>query len=162
MWQYLRHVRRQLMIGCGLLLVALEAGGCSPYQIEGLVVPGRMSEVLVLDADDQRLDGQGLEGVSVELTLEPKSMSPKPLKTVVTDGEGRFVVPVDKLGGGVLEYEVAVHCSIEGFQTAYQTLQLPWRGKRLLITMAVGRDTFQPKTDILRETQDMAEELLQK
>ena len=145
-----------------MLLVAVGAGGCSPYQIEGLVVPGRTSEVLMLDADDERLDGPGLDGASVELTLEPQSMSPKPMKTVVTDGEGRFVVPVDKLGAGFLEYEVAVYCGSEGFQTAYQTLRLPPRGKRLLITMAVGRDTFQPKTDILQETRDMAEELLKK
>lgn len=151
---------RRVLVAGSLMLIVTVCFGCRPYQIEGLVVIGGVSEVTVVAEGDPRLRARGIEGASVELTVDPKSMRPRRLAAVMTDRDGRFVMPIDELGAGFLEYKLAVRCSIDGYQTAYQTLKLPSRSKSLLITIAAGRDTFQPKTDILRETMDEADGLL--
>ena len=163
MVQYLTNRCRRRWFGCVLLLAtAAWSGGCSPYQIEGLVVPGAVGEVLLLDDNDQRLRMAGIAGAAVDLTIDPSSMRPKLIGKFATDEDGRFTIPVDALGAGLLEYEVAVTCSAQGHQTVYQTMQMPARRKRLLVVMVPGRDTYRPKNDILKETRKMADELLKR
>ena len=159
---YLTSVCRRRWVAPGLLLAAAWSLGCSPYQIEGLVVPGGRSEVLVLDEHDQRLTAEGIAGATVALTVDPSSIDPRPIAQVVTDGEGRFVIPIDEFGAGLLEYQVAVCCRVRGYERAYQVLQMPSRRRRLLIVMAAGRDRHGQRMDILRETQDLADDLLNK
>ena len=140
----------------------LASVGCQPYQLTGVVLAGAEAKVLAVSADDTRLKTFGLDGATVDVTVDPASMQPHMIGVFSTDRDGRFEIPVDALGAGFLEYELAVCCRAEGYQTVYQTIQMPSRRKKLLIVMVAGRDTYEPKKDILEETQKLADELLKK
>lgn len=162
----MRHLHqmdsKRFAVGVCLLTCVVMSGGCGSYQLTGIVIAGEKSEALVLPTNDTRLHAPGIEGATVELAIDPSSMRPRPIPAVVTDSYGRFQIPVEALGAGVLEYELAVCCRAKGYETVYQTIQLPRRGRDVLISMVVGRDTYRPKTDILEETQQLADELLKK
>ena len=145
-----------------LAIGVLVSVGCQPYQLTGVVMAGAKARVMAVSADDERLAIFGLDGATVDVTVDPSSMQPRMIGVFSTDRDGRFEIPVDALGAGFLEYELAVCCRAEGYQTVYQTIQMPSRRKRLLIVMVAGRDTYEPTKDILEETQKLADELLKK
>jgi len=145
-----------------LAIGVLASIGCQPYQLTGMVTAGAKPEALAVSADDARFKTFGLEGANVEVTIDPLSMQPRVIGVFSTDRDGRFEIPIDALGAGFLEYELAICCRAEGYQTVYQTIQMPSRRKKLLIVMVAGRDTYEPKKDILKETQKLADELLKK
>ena len=135
---------------CTLQLAWL--GGCQMYEMRGLVVEGGTPAVLVLQKDDPRLDQPGLESAVIELTLDPATLSPKPVGMVMTDAEGRFTARIDEIGVGFLEYELGVMTRLQAHRPLYQTLPLPRPSRRLLIVMAPGKDMSMPKRDLIGET----------
>ncbi|MFG0248993.1 MAG: hypothetical protein ACF8OB_08915, partial [Phycisphaeraceae bacterium JB051] len=81
-----------------LLLVGITVGGCSPYQLHGRVVVGSEQLITVVTDNDARLQEEPLAGATIELTLDPSSISPKRLGTVVSDGNGDFMLDVEAMG----------------------------------------------------------------
>jgi len=142
-----------------LLLLSLLATGCSSYQLQGTVVQGPQSMVLVVSKDDPRLDIPGVSGASVAFTIDPRSLNANMLPPEMTDQQGRFVVDVPHLGAGMLEYELEVLCRAPGFVAAARNMKLPSASKRLLIVMSPGTDTYRQQNDILGETLEMGRQL---
>ena len=135
-----------------LAVTAVAGGGCQAHRIQGLIVQGPTPTVVIVDKDDEQLDRHGLAGAVVELTLDPNSMSPKVLGTVITDATGRFQIPIDAFGVGVLEYDLGMLCRLGDHQPVYQTMRLPASGKCVLVVMAPGRDATHEVQDLIAET----------
>lgn len=147
-------------IGRILLLATSVAllSGCQ-YHMQGTVVSGAASSVEVVDSDDSRLAQPGLAGVTVEATLDPSEMKPIPQAPVSSDGTGRFAMPIQATGAGVLQYQALVVARLSGCKPATQLIALPGPGQRLLITLAPGVDVYRPKENLLRETLRLGETL---
>ncbi|MEX0777298.1 MAG: hypothetical protein WD042_16460 [Phycisphaeraceae bacterium] len=142
-----------------LIATALLLPACSACRLQGVTVEGAAPAVLFVDADDPRLKGPVVGETAVTVTLDPKEMHPRNLGTRPADDQGRFSFPIDAGGAGFLEYEIQVVARKAGYQTAAAFLPLPGSGQRLLIIMAIGRDTYQAETDILQETIDIGRRL---
>jgi len=149
-------------MGCACLLIAL-IPGCSPYQIQVRVIEGTNGYISEVGPFESRLDDQatpGLAGVKVQLTIDPKSISPKPVGQFMTDGNGWFTAPVRELGAGVLNYELGILAQANGYKSVFQDMALPAKGRRLLIVMVPGKDTRPPPRDFLEQTKSIGEQLL--
>ncbi len=139
-----------------VVLLMLVCHGCSPYELRGTVMTGPGAAVVIANANDVRFEDAGLAGASVELVLDPNSISPQRLGTVQTDSQGRFQMGVDALGAGRFqEYNLGLIVTAKGHRNLWRTLKLPMAGKMLLITLrpgAAGRGDPSPPEDILGET----------
>lgn len=138
-----------------LMLVSLILTGCSNYAIQGRVVRGSTASIQLVDKNDPRLteDNPTGGGAVVQGVLEPNTPSEtQSLRQVVTNGQGRFAIPVDALGSGFLEYEAMLIARREGHQGAMRTIDLPRRGQRVLITLPLGRDTLRVPEGFLDQT----------
>ncbi len=145
-----------------LMLAALCLVGCHSYQLQGVVIEGPSSTVLVVDETDPRLsEGDALPMASVDIVIDPDKLSRKSLPRGISDVDGRFSVPVDEPGAGFLEYDIRVLIRRSGFNSAVQDLRIPGPNKRLLITLVNGEDLYQPDPqDIVEETLEMSEPYL--
>lgn len=128
-----------------LLLLAPMLVGCGGgYAIQGRVIRGPIATVLIVDRDDPRITESNPSAGSavIEGIFEPNTPSERQsLGRTVADGQGRFSIPVDAFGAGLLEYEAQLLVRREGHQAAIDTIDLPSRRKRVLITLPLGRDT---------------------
>ncbi len=129
-------------IAClGLFVTLLALAGCDGYRLQGRVVAGEVSYIEVVDKDDPRLSiAPPIGGVSVGAVIDPGSLDREDLGTVTTAPDGSFSIPISSFGAGLLEYEVGVRARRGGFATAEHFFPLPSDSKRLLVTLAPGRD----------------------
>ncbi len=130
------------------------AAGCSPYVLQGVVVRTDASAVNATrwDGHPDTLPGATMSGVNVEVVFEPRTTRPRKLGMVLTDDQGRFVMPIDESGAGFMEYEVMVVARAPGYRPSWRIMRLPARGEYLVIQMAPGRDEGGPPVDMLEET----------
>lgn len=120
--------------------------GCSGrYAIEGRVIRGAVPSIEVVDGDDPRLTEPNATGggAVVQAILEPDTPTERQvLGKQVTNGQGYFAIPVDAFGSSFLEYEAQLIARREGHQGTLGTIDLPRFGRRVLITLPLGRDTL--------------------
>jgi hypothetical protein len=126
-----------------LALAALLLAGCD-YELQGVVVTGAVPEVRVVSRDDPRLQQGGLVHAQVVGTIDPESLNAERLRAVVTDEQGRFTLPVDATGAGMLEYKLGLFVRHTGFSPTEDTIDLPPSRKRLLIVLSPGEDKQPP------------------
>jgi len=143
-----------------IVLAVLSCCGCGSYQLAGVIVESTSGSVEVISQSDNRATKQGISGASLELTLDPTSMSPKTIAIVTTDADGRFKVDVDELGAGFLKYRLAILGQAEGYKTHYQEISMPPNGKLLYITLEAGKDQYRPPSDLLHDTLKIGNDLL--
>lgn len=137
-----------------LLLVSLILVGCSSYAIQGRVLRGSSASIQIVDKNDSRFteDNPTGGGAVIQGILEPNTPSEKQsLGQVVTDGQGRFSMPVNAAGSGFLEYEATLIARREGHQGTMRTIMLPRSGQRVLITLPLGADTLRVPKRLLDE-----------
>jgi|GEM_PF-1911625 len=152
---------RVLLIGL-LIFCVMQLTACGPYQLRGSVVQGDRSGVWVVHKDDSRLKKMTLQRVSVEVTLDPSSMSPKQLGVAQTDVSGQFDMIVDAMGAGSWqEYDLGILVRHEGYRDLWQTLEMPPRDKRLLIVISPGKGGNLPPTDILKESMELKDKFME-
>ncbi len=143
-----------------LLLLLPTLAACS-YQLQGVVIEGPAPEVLVVESNDRRLNEPGLRRARIEVTIDPRAMKPHYMEPVACDEGGRFAIPLSEMGAGSFqEYQVRVICRAEGYTASAREMPLPGFGKRLVIVMAQGRDTFRAEGDMLRETLKLGDQLM--
>jgi len=144
------------------LMAALALAGCTPYALHGVVVAGDTPAVQWVVPDDPRLAAPGLASARVTAWLDPERLSPERVGEVTTDGAGRFALPINASGAGVLMMDVEVRGQRppdHGSATA--VLELPRRGRRLLITLKPGPDADpRPAGNVLDQTLRSAEPFL--
>ncbi len=139
------------LLSLAVLLLTLPA--CSTYKLQGTTIIGNRAGVFIVDADDPRLRGDIVDDSTVEVTIDASSLRPKPLPLTPTDDKGKFELEIDEPGAGVLEYTAGILARAPKFQHVYQEVKLPSAGKRVLIVMTPGRDTYQPKEDLYKESE---------
>jgi len=131
-----------------LLTVAFILPGCGPYLLKGRVIAGDSPHVLVVPNSDTRLDeSPGIPGATISLRLDPNSLGGRELADGMTDGDGRFAIPINEFGAGLLEYEIGVRVRQRGHNTAYDVIDMPGSGLRVLVILPRGADEFQKPYD---------------
>ncbi len=114
-----------------------------------------MSSISVVSKNDERLADHHTypaTGVVIEAVIDPDAMRPIDLGQATVDRDGRFSLPVNVTGAGVLEYQVEITVRGRGYAPIRQSMRLPSGNKRLLITMSQGRDAPLDKPDVIRES----------
>ncbi|BAM05265.1 hypothetical protein [Phycisphaera mikurensis] len=136
-----------------LLIAQLLAAGCSPYALRGRVVEGAPAGVEVVRADDPRLVSRPpLPEVRLALAENPQRLNRRDAGNAVSGPDGWFELRPDVAGAGVLRIDAGLEARRQGFAPAVGFFPLPGRGKRVLVTMPVGRDRSASPTDFLDET----------
>ena len=153
-----RHGR---VMAVAYVLSMIAVGGCAKYRLQGVVVIGDAGAVLVVDHDDPRLDQIGLSGAVLDLTMDPNSLRPTSFGPSMTDERGRFDITIDQLGAGFLEYELGILCRLNGYRSLSQNLPMPSSRRWLLVMMTKGRDTHPVGQDVLQETLEWKDRLLE-
>lgn len=137
-----------------LMLMLVGLTGCAPYALRGAVVSGHAPSVQWVQANDPRLAEPGLASARVSVWLDPDRLTPEKLGEVTTGGDGTFSMPIHTAGAGVLIMDIKVRGQRPpDHGSATQNLNLPHRGKHLLITLAPGPDTDpRPEGNLLERT----------
>ncbi|MEX2673507.1 MAG: hypothetical protein WD294_15515 [Phycisphaeraceae bacterium] len=125
-----------------LLVASVLLTGCGSYAFQGRVIHGSNPEIVVVDRDDARLEGSGVPGASVRLTLDPESLGRKILPGQTTRPDGTFSIPVDEFGAGTLEYNAGLLVRKDGHEAAHSNFPLPRSNERVLIVLPRGNDTY--------------------
>lgn len=148
-----RSLNQQALILVSMTLILLQVG-CSSYTLQGKVVEGTMSRVLVVGADDPRFARPGIAGVKIDVVNDPDRLSREYVGGDLSMEDGTFIIPVDLFGAGTLEYDTLINAYLGGFDPARTTVALPPSNRRLLIVLAPGF-AAQPKDfDFLKDTLD--------
>lgn len=134
------------------ILLGFGLAGCESYSLQGVVVEGKTSQVLIVDKDDSRLGMPGLRDARIDVTLDPRTIKPMRQSPMLTADDGRFTMPINESGAGFLEYEAAMVVQHEGFAHIEHTMKLPGSGKRVLIIMKPGDDHYKPETNVVDES----------
>lgn len=145
-----------------LLCILATLGGCSPYQLRGLVVEGNTPGIEIVNKNDPRLQQEvGVASVNVEVLLDPTLFNPESIGKGQSDRDGFFAVPITTSGAGFLILDVEVQAKRERYLSEVKRFDLPGGGKRLLITMQAGKDTRPLENpNILEDTLREAEPFL--
>ncbi len=157
-----RMQRRVPLLTLAVCVLFTAITGCEAYRLRGVVLHGQRPGVLVVDADDERLQVQGVSDAVIELTVDPREMRPKPQPAVVTDALGQFNTPINADGAGLLEYELQLVVTRKGYRNLWEFLPMPGSNKRLVITLAPGAGGPKPAGNIVDDTIRTGEELLNK
>jgi hypothetical protein len=138
-----------------LSAVVLMLAGCTGYKLQGLVVEGRETGLQLYDQKDPRLEQLGrfgLDQATVEVTLDPNAGRRQRLDPVRTDASGRFSVPIDAFGLGMLEYEIGLLVHRPGFRPQWQVIAVPRDKQVVVLTMEPGGGSGRLEVDLLRDT----------
>jgi hypothetical protein len=134
-----------------LLSIAIPAAGCKSYKLQGKVIAGDISYVAVVDADDPRLQEVGIAGAELRLETDPSRLSRDVVGETVSGPDGAFTMPFNKVGGGVLMYDVGLTARRPGYSPAVHQFKLPPPSRRLLIMLAPGPDRLGESDDDLMQ-----------
>lgn len=119
---------------------SLLLGGCAAYKLQGTVIEGKQSQIMVVNQSDPRLAQRGLGGVAITVTQSPKSLGRKVVGRGQSDGRGHFSIPISTFGAGFLEYQMGILARRSAHRPAVRDMLLPGSDKRLLIEMAPGHN----------------------
>ncbi|MGP1309074.1 MAG: hypothetical protein ACTS27_02620 [Phycisphaerales bacterium] len=133
-------------------LCAFVAAGCSSYTFVGRVIEGDVSyATIVADDDPQLSQGRGIGGVRVRVLTDPDRLNRKEVGNGVTSPDGAFSFGLDAFGAGFLEYDIGVDATRPGYAGIEEYFRMPKRGEAVLIVLAPGRDTRQPRENLTDE-----------
>jgi len=127
--------------------------GCSSYALKGRVIKGEGSFVTVVDADDPRLNDDGVAGVSLTLVMDPTRLNRKQIGQGVSESTGDFSLSVDEFGAGMLELDTELTARKKGADPAQGFFRLPGSKKRVLVSLGPGDDRDpNPERENLHDT----------
>lgn len=122
--------------------IALVQAGCETYKLRGRVTSGDATYIALVDDNDPRLQtGDAIAGVVLRLQTDPGKLNRKFVGQGLTDGKGEFAIPVDEVGAGFLEYDVAIDARRSGYESTESFFRLPPSDKRVLIVLRPGKPT---------------------
>lgn len=120
---------RVLLLGALALAMAI-LPACAKPRLEGVVIPGPLGVVAVIDNDDTRLDQAGVPGAHVRVSLTGNGRT---LVDTTTDEDGRFSVPTS--GSQMARGTVRVIVEADGYARIDKTVPLRSFYRSLYITM---------------------------
>ncbi|MEQ9095973.1 MAG: carboxypeptidase-like regulatory domain-containing protein [Phycisphaerales bacterium] len=140
-------MRARVLLLSLLALTAIVLPGCQTPRLEGVVIPGPLGVVAVIDRDDTRLDQVGIPDAHVRVSLTGNGRT---LVDTTTDEEGRFSVPTS--GDQMARGTVRVIVEADGYARIDKTVPLRSFYRSLYITMvqrsdATRSDTASPDAD---------------
>jgi hypothetical protein len=124
-----------------LVALSMLFGGCSTYELRGLVVQGDgVSHVSLVPSSDARLENFPVKGVLVELLRDPDAPWHSVVASATSDANGAFVLRVNEFGTGWMNEQWMIRATAHGTQDASLTLQLPGSpgSQRVLVEMVAG------------------------
>lgn len=133
--------------------------GCGTYTIEGRVLRSTFPAVMLVSADDPRLNqGQPVAGANVSVVRDPGSLGREQVGSATSDGDGRFSLAVGGWGAGATDEEWLISVGRRGFGRSESNVRLPFSpgGSRLLIFLAPGTDEGPPAS---RTSQEVVDEI---
>lgn len=145
------------MLTMTLALAAAAMTGCETYQMRGRVVRGGTPMVLIVDANDPQLEGPGVSGARLDLTLDPDSLGRKPLGVGRSGPTGDFAIAIDEFGAGTLEYKVGAIVRQTGYAPVTGQFIMPGDDQRVLIVMRRGQDHDVGPRDTLERAREVLE-----
>lgn len=122
-----------------LFIAAVVLTGCT-YKLEGRVVRGDYSSIQIVPKDDPRLDEPGVPSVALHLQTDPNTIKRETVTRNYSGANGEVSIPVDRIGAGFLEYDFGLYARKQGYSPAELLFRLPSGNRRVLITLAPGRD----------------------
>lgn len=135
-----------------LAAVLLSASGCGGYVLTGRAVAGSTSDLAFVTGDDPRLDEKGVSGVHIVVERNPGSLGSQVVASGMTDGEGRFTIPVGEFGAGWMDEQWGIQAVKPGYQTSQATLGLSGtKSLRLLVFMLPGFSEDPQREDLLEQ-----------
>ncbi len=126
---------RVFLLGC-LFATVLLLTACAKPRLEGVVMPGPIGVVAVIDGDDTRLDQVGIPEARVRVSLTGNT---RVLVDTTTDEEGRFSVPSS--GDQMARGTVRVVVEADGYARVDKTVPLRSFYRSLYITMVELRSS---------------------
>lgn len=135
---------RMTLLGV-LALAIMLLPACSTPRLEGVVIPGPIGVVAVIDRDDTRLDQVGIPFAHVRVSLTGNGRT---LVDTETDEDGRFSIPTS--GSQMARGTVRVIVEAEGYSRVDKTVPLRSFYRSLYITMIQGpgqRRTVDPQPE---------------
>ncbi len=145
---------------CVVAWVAMLAGGCSPYRLQGVVIEGPEPGIEVVGKDDPRLEAVGLASAELTVRLDPKRLSPQTIGRATSDSEGGFSIPINEPGAGVLILDVDLFVTRPDYQGVRQRFDLPGSGRRVVVTLKRGKGGDRDEGNVLEQTLRDAEPFL--
>lgn len=122
-------------------LVLAVVAGCGGYELHGRVVAGDASYISIVDEDHPvLLESRGVGGASVHLQEDPGTLRSQTIARSTTNPDGTFSLPVDRIGAGMLEYDVGLFVRKQGYAPAELPFRLPGKGKAILVVLRSGED----------------------
>jgi hypothetical protein len=123
-----------------VLFIPLTLCGCNAYVLQGKVVRGSVSDVQLVYAGDERLDGEPVNAAEVRITRDPTKPNRHLVGRSRTDAGGDFTLVMDEFGTGWMQEQWLVQGVAQGFINAETLMQLPGKNSkwRLLVTLAPG------------------------
>jgi len=116
------------------------AAGCGSYAVRGKVIEGFDSGVLIVSADDPRLDEPGVRQVRVMVHRDPDSLAQKVVASGTSDSDGFFNIELREFGAGWMDEYWLIETSRSNYSNVVETIRLPANSNRsrLLIIVAPG------------------------
>ncbi len=127
------NLRSLATLGAGLL-AAGALTGCSvgPSIVNGKVIRGDISFIVMVDATDPRLKGEGLPGAAVDL-YSSNERGATLLSHAVSDAKGNLVFSIKE--GDVLMQPAEFDAAKEGFARTSTVMAIPPVDKRVLVIL---------------------------
>ena len=128
---------RSLRVACFVLACGLSA--CS-YQLQGRVVPGGFGTATLVDASDDRLQAEGIQGVRIQLVRDPNRMRREVVASCASARDGSFTLETKTFGAGWTDERWEIIATRTGYGPAQSPIELPVDpgSRRLLIELERG------------------------
>lgn len=128
-----------------ILCAGATLGGCASYSLEGRVIPGESSFVAIVDSSDTRLDTRGVSNVEIQLWTDPERPNRELIASTMSGPDGSFSIPVQEVGAGFLQYDVALVARASGYAITEHAFRLPSNSRRALVIMRPGTPGQMPE-----------------
>ena len=110
------------------------------YQLQGRVVEGGFGTVTLVDATDDRLQAQGVQGVRIQLVRDPNRLSREVIASCASGRDGSFTLETKTFGAGFTDERWEIIATRSGYGPAQSPIQLPMNPgeRRVLVELEHG------------------------
>jgi hypothetical protein len=121
------------------LLAPLVLCACG-YKLQGRVISGGFGTVTLVDPSDDRLQGEGVQGVRIQLVRDPNRLNREVIASVASGRDGSFTLETKTFGAGWTDERWEIIASRAGFGSAQSPIELPVDpgSRRLLVELDRG------------------------